>query len=106
MNQVKQIDLPLSHLQEKSQQAKVDNGIDGEATSVCSVLSSVVQKESKTFTKQENMKHKDHEQFTRNELKESVSKVYEKNQFDACPQEEQLHGNANGRANLKVTPCN
>ncbi|XP_012510306.1 PREDICTED: ankyrin repeat domain-containing protein 26 [Propithecus coquereli] len=91
--------------QKKSQEPEMDKDCDRENVSVDSRLLSV-QKDEEMWIKQGKLEWKNKLKLSTNALKPKCGEISEKYKIPACPEEEPLHGNAKGEANLKKMPSN
>uniref|UniRef100_A0A2K6EI24 Ankyrin repeat domain-containing protein 26 n=1 Tax=Propithecus coquereli TaxID=379532 RepID=A0A2K6EI24_PROCO len=88
-----------------SQEPEMDKDCDRENVSVDSRLLSV-QKDEEMWIKQGKLEWKNKLKLSTNALKPKCGEISEKYKIPACPEEEPLHGNAKGEANLKKMPSN
>ncbi|XP_045389203.1 ankyrin repeat domain-containing protein 26 isoform X2 [Lemur catta] len=103
--QNKQINLPHLHLQKKSQKPEMDKDCGRENISVYSRLL-CVQKNEEMWIKQGKLEWKNKLKLSTNALKPKCGEISEKYKIPTSPEEEPLHDNTKGGANLKEMPSN
>ncbi|XP_057588796.1 ankyrin repeat domain-containing protein 26 isoform X2 [Hippopotamus amphibius kiboko] len=104
-NQIKPINLPLSHLQKMPQEPEMGEECDREDRSVCSGIP-CVQKCEEMWIKQGKIEWKHNLKLITDELKQKFGEICKKYKITVCPEEEPVHDNSKEGANIKEIPSN